>query len=39
VAEVLDEIEQESEQFDDAPLYGFSFVLAPLASPLRAGAQ
>jgi len=39
LAEVVDEIGQESEQFDDTQLYGFSFVLAPLASPLRAGAQ
>ncbi|NOX31264.1 MAG: helix-turn-helix domain-containing protein [Actinobacteria bacterium] len=39
LTEVVDEVEQEREQFDDAQLYGFSFVLAPLASPLRGGAQ
>lgn len=39
MADVVDEMELEGEQFDDAQLYGFSFVLAPLASPLRGGTQ
>ncbi len=39
MAEVIDEIEKEGEFIDNGELYGFTFVLAPLAAPLRAGAE
>jgi len=39
LAEVVDEIGEEADQLDDAQMYGFSFVFAPLACPLRGGLQ
>lgn len=35
MADVIEEIERESEQNEGGEVYGFTFVLAPLASPLR----
>ncbi len=37
MAAVMDEMETEGEQRDDGELYGFTFVFAPLAAPLRGG--
>jgi len=36
---VIEEIEAEGDQSDDGALYGLTFVFAPLAAPLRGGAQ
>lgn len=37
MAEVIEEIEQESAELESGELYSFSFVLAPLVGPLRGG--
>jgi len=39
IADVIDELQEEGDQSDDGDLYGLTFVFAPLAAPLRGGAQ